>query len=93
MPSLDRDIPFEDVPFSAWYAPYISLALSRGMITGTNRNFRPNDKISRAEAAKILMTAPGKNVNEPTTITFDDLDLTSNLTKYIEAARSMGIFS
>lgn len=63
------------------------------MITGANTDFRPNDKITRAEATKILMTAPGIKINEPSVITFVDLDSKSDLTKYIEAAKSMGILS
>lgn len=87
------NIPFDDVSTDIWYAPYVSLALSKGMITGANASFRPNDPITRAEATKILMTAPGKQIDEPSMITFVDLDPTSDLTKYIEAAKSMGILS
>lgn len=32
-------------------------------------------------------------MNEPTTLSFVDLDITSDLTKYIEAARSFDIIS
>lgn len=63
------------------------------MITGTRIHFDPNDQITRAEAAKILMTAPGVQINEPNNIIFRDLDPTSDLNKYIEVARSMGILS
>lgn len=87
------NLPFDDVATNIWYAPYVSLALSRGMITGANASFRPNAPITRAEATKILMTAPGVRINEPSVITFVDLDPTSDLTKYVEAAKSMSILS
>lgn len=51
------DTLFNDVSMSDWYAPYVTLALSRGMITGANMSFRPNDPITRAEATKILIGA------------------------------------
>ena len=92
-PTTNIHIPFNDVSSNIWYARYVSFALSKGMITGANTDFRPNDKITRAEATKILMTAPGIKINEPSVITFVDLDSKSDLTKYIEAAKSMGILS
>lgn len=91
--TTNRQTGFDDVPEDIWYAPYISLALSREMITGANANFRPNDRITRAEATKSLITTSGLQAQEPSTTAFADLDMTSDLTKYIEAARSMGILS
>ncbi len=32
VPTQNLYIPFNDVSLSAWYAPYVSLALSKGMI-------------------------------------------------------------
>lgn len=93
VPTEGLDIPFTDISLSNWYTPYISLALSKGMISRGNTNFRPNDAISRAEAVKILMAASGIQIDEPSTITFADLDLKSDLTKYIEAAKSMNILA
>lgn len=90
MESVSR---FEDVSTDDWYAPYVLLALSKGAITGSNAKFRPNDLITRAEATKILMAVSGTRIDELSTITFADLDLTSDLTKYIEAARSKNIIS
>lgn len=87
------DIPFDDVSMSIWYAPYVSMAVSKGMISRTNANFRPDAPITRAEATKILMTAPGVPITEPSIYYFTDLDPTSDLNKYIEAARAMGILS
>ncbi len=53
--SATSSMTFRDVDSSAWYAPYISVALSRGIISDTSQDFRPNSAISRAEAAKILV--------------------------------------
>lgn len=93
LPTDAGTLPFNDVPSDMWYAPYVSLALSRGMITSANAGFRPNDPISRAEATKILMTALGIPGTQPTLPSFTDLDQSSDLTPYIEAAKASDILS
>ena len=93
VPTQNLYIPFNDVSLSAWYAPYVSLALTKGMITGDRTSFDPNDTISRAEATKILMVSLGVKVNTPTALSFVDLDLESDLTQYIEAAKYLDILS
>ncbi len=85
-------IPFSDVTTNVWYAPYVSLALSKGMIQSATR-FRPNDTITRAEVTKILTLALGVTVAEPTTMTYNDVNSTLSLAKYIEAATFLNIFS
>lgn len=57
LPTTNVSLPFEDVSLSDWYAPYTSLAISKGMINGEHRNFHPNAAITRAEATKILTVA------------------------------------
>lgn len=93
VPSTGLNIPFDDVSLNTWYAPYVSLALSKGMIAGNRVSFNPNDSITRAEATKILMTALGVTVIAPRTVSFVDLDMNSDLTKYIEAAKYLKILS
>jgi N-acetylmuramoyl-L-alanine amidase len=63
------------------------------MITGSTRIFRPNDPISRAEATKILVAALGAKVDADIHITFVDVNPNSDLTKYVETARLLGILS
>lgn len=92
VPKTNMNSSFNDVSANTWYAKYVSLALSKGMIS-SNTSFRPNDSITRAEATKILMSTSGKKINEPSVLTFVDLNNTSGLNKYIETARSMGILS
>lgn len=82
---------FSDVASDVWYAPYVSLALSKGMIN-SNSQFRPNDTISRAEAAKIIVKLFGVKMSNVKGI-FADMDTSSDLTQYAEVAKSLGIFS
>lgn len=83
---------FKDVATNAWYAPHVSLAVSKGIISSKNTNFRPNDTISRSEAAKIIVGIFGGNTANKK-ITFADVDGSSDLAKYIEAAKEFGFFS
>ncbi len=93
IPTKDLNIPFDDVTMNSWYAKYISFALSKGMINQLSVSFRPNFTITRAEATKILMVAIWITVLEPTTLTFTDVNPSSDLTKYIEAAGALGVIS
>lgn len=46
---------FTDVPAASWAAPYISTAAGKGWVSGfKDGSFRPNEKITRAEAVTIL---------------------------------------
>ncbi|OAB39316.1 hypothetical protein PMSD_05185 [Paenibacillus macquariensis subsp. defensor] len=46
---------FSDVPANAYYADSVAQAARLGLIRGNDGKFRPNDTISREEAAVILM--------------------------------------
>jgi hypothetical protein len=82
---------FNDVSSTAWYAPYVSLALKQGVISAKNTNFRPNDTITRGEVAKILVGVFGVSP-QADAMSFFDVDSTSDLAKYIETTKSLGIF-
>lgn len=83
---------FTDVTSDAWYAPYISLAVSKGIVSDKSAVFRPNDTISRAEAAKIIVGIFGGNTANRKA-TFADVDEASDFMKYIETAKELGFFS
>lgn len=93
VPTTNLNIPFNDVSTNTWYAKYVSLALSKGMIRSDTR-FRPNDSITRAEATKILMVTLWVNVMDPPiAMTFVDVNYNSDLAKYIETAVSLQVAS
>lgn len=51
---------FPDVPTDHWANGYINIATSQGIVVGDDMgNFRPNDKITYAEAMTILVRAAG----------------------------------
>jgi len=61
---------FGDVTEGDWYASYIKKAASAGIVNGADGAFRPNDGITREDAALIIFRALGlENSGE---ITFSD---------------------
>lgn len=49
-----RDITFRDVSSGKWYEPAISALAKYGVMNGSNGQFRPEAKITRAEFVKVL---------------------------------------
>jgi len=86
---------FSDVPESAPYASYVSELLDLGIISN-NATFRPADKLSRAEAAKIAVKAAGVEDADLSTKTGTFSDVSAKLwdgmaQKYIETAAELKI--
>lgn len=52
---------YKDLLDKAWYLPYINAALKADMIDADGENLRPNDKITRAEFAKMLAAIDKEN--------------------------------
>ena len=83
--SNESNAPFADVPASHTLNKYIAYATRIGMVAGQNGNFRPDDKITRAEAAKVFTNAAGIGVAK-TVNTFADVPATHSLAGYIQSA-------
>lgn len=93
VPTTGVDVHFTDVAKDSWYAPYVSLALSAKVISSEFTTFRPNDYISRGEASKIIAGLFKLNLSNVKSFSFTDLDLTTDLAKYIEASKRLGFFA
>lgn len=76
---------FSDVDESRWFAPYISYAKQKGIVSGDKEGntFRPNGFITRAEAAKIAAAAMGITSTDVKTSSFNDV--TGWAVPYVEA--------
>lgn len=92
VPSGTGAINFTDVASDAWYAPYVSLALTTHVISDQFEKFRPDDFISRGEASKIIAGIFKLDLSN-VQVTFEDLDPASDLAKYIETSKSLGFFT
>jgi S-layer homology domain len=83
--SGEKSVTYTDVTMSHPQAQYIAYATRLGIITGKDGLFRPDDQISRAEAAKILILGTGVQISD-TISTFSDVSERSTLGKYIQTA-------
>ena len=54
-PEVEYDLPFEDVPDWAWYAPAVRWAASRGIVNGiSDTEFAPDTAVNREQMAAML---------------------------------------
>ena len=60
----DFDCDFRDVSTRDWFYDYVAQATSYGWISGSDRNFRPNECITRAEVSVIVNNMLGRVADE-----------------------------
>ena len=90
--ALAQGLAFTDIPASSPIAPAAEYLLSKGIIVASPQ-FKPNDKLTRAQAVKILV-APLVKPEELAKLTasaFSDVATTAWYFPYAEAARLMKI--
>lgn len=98
---LDTDIKgssFTDVKDTDWFSKYIEAAVKAGIISGWDGKFKPNDYISRQDAAVILSKAVqymNKNqTNNSDDLSFSDKDLISDYAaSHIRSVAGLNIMS
>ena len=84
---------YKDTGSVSWAEKAINVLSERNVISGDgDGNFRPNDPVTRAEFAKMLITAIG-GVNEGAVSKFTDLDKDAWYYKYVSSAYEAGIVS
>ncbi len=55
-----RSLPYPDVPYTNWAAPYVEAAVSAGYVNGyLDGTFRPNNNINLAEGVTIVLRLLG----------------------------------
>ncbi|NBD23680.1 DUF4430 domain-containing protein [Paenibacillus sp. T1] len=83
---------FKDVPWDAWYYPYVNAASQSGFVTGyADHLFRPNDTITREQMAVILAKALGIETIASSDAP-NDMDQAAAWAKpYVQAVVSKGI--
>ena len=88
------DMRFDDIDSNEWYAQSVSAAAGSGIIFGSGGKFRPNDNISREEAAVMLMRAckaNGIDVPQGSASFADSSEISSWAADDINAASALGI--
>lgn len=87
-PTREYSQTFTDVPESHWAFSYIGELVSDGVLDGyMDGKFRPENNVTRAEFAKIMVTAAGLNTTTAQASTFEDVNLTDWYSPYIETAK------
>ncbi|OGC07149.1 hypothetical protein A2230_06410 [candidate division WOR-1 bacterium RIFOXYA2_FULL_36_21] len=85
---------FKDVDPSHWAAPYIKEAIAMGLVQGyPDGNFRPNNKISKAEAITVLARYDRLPLEKVEQKPFSDVAVDNWAAKYVQAAKNAGVLS
>lgn len=87
---VDADVPrFSDLPADHWAFASITAMVDRGILSGyPDGTFRPNNTISRAEFAKIMVLTLGLEPQSPPTPTFADVGADHWAYDVVEGARA-----
>jgi hypothetical protein len=87
--------PFTDVPVGSTFYPYVTCLITKDIVSGyPDGTFRPNNNVTRGQAAKIVANAGGYNDRIPVARqTFRDVPNTQPFWLYIERAAAHGILA
>ncbi|MDG0792062.1 S-layer homology domain-containing protein [Cohnella ginsengisoli] len=90
--------PFKDVAASQYYAEPVAMASALGILSGYDGAFRPNDKITREEAAVALVRAAkyfslsgGEGIGAGKSSFADQADISAWATVAVEQASTQGL--
>ncbi len=87
------DKTFEDIK-GHWAQQSIEMLTSRWIVNGVNeQEFKPNHQLTRAEFAKMLVSAQGLDPVSPNQASFTDVNLNHWSYQWIEAAKEAGIIT
>ena len=79
---------FSDVPNNYWAFEYIGEMAERNVISGyPDGKFYPDDRVTRAEFAKIMTTAAGVSISNSTQKVFADVSPNEWYAPYVNAAK------
>jgi hypothetical protein len=85
---------FNDVPAGSTFYSYIETAFQHGTVSGyEDGTFRPNNPVTRAQVAKMLVIGAGWTIYTPGTPTFPDVPSSYWAFAYIETAFAHGIIA
>ncbi len=89
MPAHTYTQKFSDVPTSHWAFEYIAELVNDNVLSGyPDGQFRPENNVSRAEFAKIMISASGVKVEPALYSSFSDVYTTDWYCPYIESAKT-----
>ncbi|ALS25844.1 SLH domain-containing protein [Paenibacillus sp. 32O-W] len=87
-PANSPTVSFTDLPPTHWAYKYIAEMVNRKVIDGyPDKKFRPDNTISRAEFAKIMVTASGIQAKKVNYSSFSDIPVTNWASPFVEAVK------
>ncbi|WP_110112570.1 C40 family peptidase [Bacillus sp. CGMCC 1.16541] len=90
LPMSNRKQTFKDVPTNHWAVGAINALHAKGIMNGDNNgNFRPNDRLTRAQLSKVLVEA--FHLQKTTATTFTDVPSTHWANDYVNQLAASGI--
>ncbi|MFA4967478.1 MAG: PorV/PorQ family protein [Candidatus Margulisiibacteriota bacterium] len=93
LPGYARQV-FKDVKTSYWAANYIEAATRMGLVKGyPDGKFRPNNRISKAEAIAVLVRFDGMVAQVPDAKPYGDVSTRHWAARYIAAAKDSGMLN
>lgn len=84
---------FSDVPSTHWASKEIYYLNSKSIIQGYGSYFAPNNSLTRAQAAKMLIIALGEKEANVSSASFTDVPKSHWASGWIERAYQLGIFT
>ena len=94
-PNIPQDKPtesFSDLSEAVWAKEAIVYLSDNGIVSGYDGKFMPNNNITRAEFAKILVDALGLSLTEESKYPFNDVCPRCWYAPYVNTARNAEIF-
>ncbi|GGG06952.1 S-layer homology domain-containing protein [Paenibacillus aceti] len=86
--AAQQTVSFTDLPQTNWAYKYIAEMVNRKVISGyPDGKFRPNNTITRAEFAKIMIAASGIGVKKVNYSSFADVPVTNWASPFVEAVK------
>jgi hypothetical protein len=88
MPTTSYNASFSDLPQSHWAYKYIAEMVNKKVLDGyPDKKFRPENSVSRAEFATIIVKAAGLQAQKVNYSSFSDVKVTDWYSPYIETAK------
>lgn len=89
---IDSDRTFHDVPKESWSYEYVEILAEKGIVSGYNGAFYPNESVTREEFVKMLLGALEIEATETET-NFNDVNTDEWYAPYVATAAKAGIVS
>ena len=85
--TFDSDFSYSDINPNDWWAPLVSTAKKLWYISQTQQKFRPKDRITRAEALKIILNFKQVDASYNPSFTYNDVNWTDWFAPYVSYSK------